>query len=59
MPLANLPDTPVTLVVFRILAVLWLLANTSITLFKKRKFFEIFTMMTFWDTWLSLIVVGL
>ena len=59
MPMANEPPEAVTLVVFRVLAVLWLVANTSITLFKKRKFIEIFTMMTFWDTWLSMIVLGL
>lgn len=58
MPLANQAEEPVTLVVIRILAVLWLLINTFITL-SKRKFFEIFTVMTFWDTYLSMFVLGL
>ena len=59
MPLANLPQNEVALMVLRTLATFWLVVNTCITLFKKRKLIEIFTMMTFWDTWLSMIVIGL
>ena len=59
MPLANWPEDLVTILIFRCLAILWLFINTCITLFKKRTGFEIFTMMTFWDTWLSLVVLGM